>query len=240
MPPLQRLALLSALLIALPFALAAQDSIPPVTPLPPLQPAGADSAESIFERLGLDRLRLVSVGASYGVVKPTQVEPTQIFSVYADYGEIVPEWRVVFVVSAWRSRFTDAVVREFADSVGAAVNGASGGPSPDLGRIRASVLALSADARWAPRRASRISPYAGGSVGAYATDVEGAAISGTFVESRLDNISAGFAFMTGLTFRILPSIAVDAQARYDLLSGTRFSSLRTGGSYIFGTRRRTP
>ena len=71
--------------------------------------AGAQ-APPFLERLGLDRLRLTGVGATYGVVKPSTIVGTNTLGVHADYGAIAPRWRLVFGATYWRSRYSDAAV----------------------------------------------------------------------------------------------------------------------------------
>ena len=202
-----------------------------------VEPA-ADSLPDLMQRFGIDRLRLSSVGVAYGQVKPARVEAADIFAVYADYGEVAPRWRVVVGAAYWRSRYEDGVVQRFADSLATVITDPPEGGAVTVGTIRATMLALTLDMRYHPRRASRVRPYVGGGIGAYAGNVEGAPISGTFVENSMDNIAAGFAAVAGLDLRILPNVSFDMQARYDLLSGTRYGSLRAGGSYIFNTRGR--
>ena len=200
--------------------------------------AAADSLPGVLQRLGIDRLRLSSVGVAYGRVKPARIEATDVFAVYADYGEIAPRWRVVMGAAYWRSRFEESAVQRFADSVGTVITNPGEGTTVTLGTIRSTMLALTADVRYSLLRGRRVRPYAGGGVGAYAVNVEGAPISGTFVENSLDNISAGFAVEAGMDLRFLPNVSFDMQARYDLLSGTRYGTLRVGGSYIFNARGR--
>jgi len=198
----------------------------------------AQGDEGMLDRLGLDRLRLTGVGGTIGVVRPAQIVGATMIGVHADYGEVARQWRAVFGVSYWGSRYRDGVVRRLADSVGAVVSGPAGDASVELGRVRVSVVALTADARWSPRRRrpSWIRPYVGGSLGAYATNVEGRVISGTFLESALDNISAGVAAVGGADIGVAPNLTLGVHGRYDLLSGARFASLRTGLTYIFRSR----
>lgn len=202
------------------------------------RPSG-DSATSLLQRLGLDRLRLSSVGVAYGVAKPVRAEGTELYAVYADYGEIAPRWHVLFGASWWRTRLRDEVVQRFADSIRAVVDDPTGDAVIQVGPVRMSTLALTVDARYSPRRGRRLRPYVGGGVGAYAVNVEGPPISGTFVENSLDNINAGFAVHAGLDVRPLPNLAIDMHARYDLLSGSRYGSLRAGAAYIFSAGGRT-
>ncbi|MHB1223167.1 MAG: hypothetical protein ACYC2G_03840 [Gemmatimonadaceae bacterium] len=198
-------------------------------------------AGSLMERLGVDRLRLSTIGASGGVVKPAQIEPASLVSVSADYGQVVPGWRVVFSVTYWKSRYTDATVQRLADSLQGVIVDPTGDATVDIGRVRVSMVAVSSEARWSPRQGRRlvyrrVRPYVGGALGLYAVDAEGRGISGTFVESALDNIAAGVAGLAGGDILLFPNFTVGMQARYDLLSGARFGSLRVGGNYVFSAR----
>jgi hypothetical protein len=83
-----------------------------------LWPAMARGQDTSFlQRLGLDRLQFVSLGAEVGRVVPSQVVPAQIYSVSTDYGELARNWRAVFDVSFWESQYTDAAVGTFVDSL---------------------------------------------------------------------------------------------------------------------------
>ncbi len=205
-------------------------------------PARAQSSDTtraggLLDRLGIDRLRLSTIGATGGVVMPAQIEPTSLVSLNADYGEVVPGWRIVFSASYWNSRYTDATVQRFADSLRALVVDPTGNAEIDIGKVRVSMVAIGGEARWSPRRGrTRIRPYVGGALGLYALNAEGKGISGTFVESALDNIATGMAALAGGEVLLLPNFRVGMQARYDLLSGARFGSLRAGASYVFSAR----
>ena len=112
-------------------------------------------AGSLMERLGIDRLRLSTIGVSLGAVKAAQIEPTSLVSVNADYGEVVPGWRVVFSATYWNSRYTDATVRRLADSLEAVLVDPTGDATVDIGRVRVSMVAVSGEARWSPWRGQR-------------------------------------------------------------------------------------
>ncbi len=197
---------------------------------------GSDS--TLFARLGLDRLRLASFGGSVGAVFPARMEQSEAIAIMADYGEIAPRWRVVFGATYWSSRLTDDVVRTYEDSLRSVLVDPTGDSEFSIGTVRMAVLSLTADVRRTAILLDRVRPYVGAGIGAYAVNAEGRGISGTFVENALDNIASGFAGVAGVDFIVIPNLALTMHARYDLLSGLRFATVRTGASYIFGARGR--
>src|SRR5438067_2515865 len=50
--------------------------------------------DAVLQRLNIDKLQITSLGASFGRIAPSQVEPTNIIGIQADYGNISPHWRV--------------------------------------------------------------------------------------------------------------------------------------------------
>ncbi|MGZ8493106.1 MAG: hypothetical protein ACXWZS_12980 [Gemmatirosa sp.] len=201
---------------------------------------------TIFDRIGIDRLRLSTVGASAGVVWPRRVEATRVYAVHADYGEIASGVHLIFQTSYWSSHYSDGAVRGLA----AAIGRATGTEAPTLGRIRTSDLALATDVRWLPgeSRAARrgaagdpaaVRPFLGAGFAVHFLDVEGVPINDTFVEQALDGVGLGLAASTGLDVALLPNVTLTMHARYDLFSGAHFASLRAGGSYRFDATRVT-
>ncbi len=190
--------------------------------------------QGLFERLNLDKLRLTAMGGSYGAIQPTQMEATQAYSIHADYGEIADRWRVVFNVTYWGSRYRENVVRDFADSVGRSVEDPEGNAELIASGIAVSDIAVGGDVRWmSPMRFVRFKPYLGGNLSFHVLNAEGKLINGTFLEQSLDNIAVGVAGIGGIDIVVFSHLSVGAQARYDLLSGIRYSSLRLAGTYLF-------
>lgn len=200
-------------------------------------PLHAQVEGSLFERLNLDRLRLTALGGGIGPVRPTRLEPTTAYTLFADYGEVVSGWRVVFGATYWKSEYKRKYLEEFADSIENSTDPDSA--VLDIGRVTMSDIALSADLRWTPfRGGAAVRPYLGGSAVAHVLNAEGRPIGGTFVESALDNITAGIGGVAGVDLLIFDRLLVGGQARYDLLTGARFASARVLVGYLFTPPRR--
>ncbi|MGH7662735.1 MAG: hypothetical protein ACRENI_00315 [Gemmatimonadaceae bacterium] len=209
-------------------------------PLGPVGPWGGGDVQaqgSLFDRLNLDRLQLTTMGASFGYARLSQLEPTEVYALHADYGEIVPRWRVVFSTTYWRSRYTDAVIGRFVDSLSQVVVDPSGDDILRPTRVTISDIVLGTELRWMPRSSGLLRPYLGGGFNAHVVNAEGRLIDGTFVERALDNVTAGLSGSAGLELVPLSRFSLLIQGRYDLVTGTRFSSLRAGASYRFGSPR---
>ena len=190
--------------------------------------------QGLFERLNLDKLKLTGMGGSYGAIQPSQMEATQAYSLHADYGEIANRWRVVFTVTYWGSHYRDNIVRGFADSLGVSVEDPEGNAEVIASGVAVSDIAVGGDVRWmSPMRFVRVKPYLGGNLSVHVLNAEGRLIDGTFMEQALDNIATGIAGIAGIDIVVFSHLSVGAQARYDLLSGIRYSSLRLAGTYLF-------
>jgi hypothetical protein len=197
-------------------------------------PGVAAGQGSLFERLNLDRLRFMALGFSYGAMEPSQMEPTQAYSLHTDYGEVVPRWRVIFTATFWKSRYEDDIVRAFADSLDRSVTDPEGNADVIASGIAVSDIAVGADIRWmSPSQYVRFRPYLGANISAHVINAEGPLIDGTFMETALDNIATGVAAAAGVELLLLSHLSAGAEARLDLLSGIRYGSLRVGGTYMF-------
>lgn len=205
-----------------------------------LLPAAAGAQGSLFERLNLDKLQLTALGGSAGATKPSQLEATELYSLHSDYGEIVPRWRVVFSVTYWRSRYKDDVVQRFVDSLRLVIIDPSGDDLVRATEVTVADIVVGGGIQWSPLTTALLRPYLGAGINAHVINAEGRLIDGTFVERALDNITAGVSGSAGTHIFLVRQLSLDLQARYDLVTGTRFSSLRVGGSYHFGPPRVAP
>jgi hypothetical protein len=120
----------------------------------------------------------------------------------------------VIDVSFWESRYTDAAVAAFLDSLRRSVSDPTNDFSVVNSHVQVYDVIFSAAARWQSSSAVAIRPFIGVGIAAHVVNAEGQLINGTFVERALDNISTG------------------------LLSGFRSLQLRAGALYIFGPPRR--
>jgi opacity protein-like surface antigen len=193
-------------------------------------------AQSLFERLNLDRLQLTALGATAGTVHPSRAHETEGYGVYADYGYIARSWRVVFSATYWGSQFHDEVVETFEQRLREQIIDPSGDDTLELGNIDVSDIALEVDLRYTPRPNAVIRPYAGGGLGAHIVNAESPFINDTFVESALDNISAGFAGFAGFDTAPLGRISFGVQGRMNLISNLRYWSARALVTYFFGNQ----
>ena len=201
----------------------------------------AQTQGSWLERLGIDKLRFTALGAQVGRVNPQGILPTTSYSLQVDYGEIATDWRIGFNATYWGSRFRDRNVRAYADSLRNTISDPTGDAQVILGRITVSDIVLGADARRTYFSRAWLRPYVGGGLATHIVNADGRLIDGTFVERATDIIAVGAAGFAGVNIRVIPHIALDAQARYDFLSLARFGSLRVGANYYFDTpRSRTP
>jgi hypothetical protein len=207
------------LLVALPASARAQDT-------------------SFFQRIGLDRLQFVSLGAEFGRIAPTQVVPAQIYSVSTGYGELARNWHAVFDVSFWESRYTDAAVGTFIDSLRKSVVDPTNDFTISPSRVHVYDVIFSAGARWQPSSAVALRPFLGAGIAAHVVNAEGQLINGTFIERALDNISTGLFANAGILFRPWGRLVFESQARADVLSGFRSLQFRAGALYLFGPPRR--
>ena len=163
--------------------------------------------------------------------------PTNIYGISADYGEIAPSWRVNFATSFWSSRYRDAVVNQFVDTLKNSING-SGTVEPS--RITLYDVTIGGDVRYVPTYSGELKPFLGVGLAAHVINAEGKLIQGTLVERSLDDIAAGFYVVTGVSFRLFKHVGLEGMARADLLSGFRSTQARAGAIYYGGRVRGAP
>ncbi len=196
------------------------------------------AAQSIFHRLNFDKLQISSLGAFIGKIDASQLEPANVYALSADYGEVAPNWRVVFGVSYWESRFREGVIQAFVDSLQKSVSDPTAHVVPSPVTLYDATIGL--ETRYTPAYSGELKPFVGLGFAAHVINAEGPLIKGTFVERSLDDIAAGFFLSGGVSARLVTHIGLEASARADLLSGFRSVQGRVGGLYYFGKLRGAP
>ncbi|HET9425974.1 MAG TPA: hypothetical protein VFO55_11420 [Gemmatimonadaceae bacterium] len=193
-------------------------------------------AQSVIERMHLDRLQLVSLGLGAGSIAPSQVERTKVFGLNADYGQLSPSWRMQFRITYWESQFKASVLDAFADTLQRNL------VDPLATTVKRSPISIY-DAAFAlgARRllvpGADVSPFFSAGLAGHVINAEGEFIKGTFVERALDDIAAGVFGEAGIRARLLRRILVEGTVRGDLLSGFRSMQWMATGSYYFGEPR---
>jgi hypothetical protein len=159
-----------------------------------------------------------------------------LYTVQADYGEVARGWHLVFATSYWESRFRDAVVQVFIDSLQKSVVDPTGTAKIALSRVTLYDVTIGTELRYTPVYSGEIKPFFGAGMAAHVINAEGKLIKGTFVERSLDDIAAGLFVTGGISFKLLKHIGVEGGVRADLLSGFRSTQARVGGTYYFGRK----
>ena len=193
--------------------------------------AQSDSG-SFPRRFDLDKLQITTLGIAYGYISPSQLVPTHLYAIQADYGNLAPKWRAVFGASYWATRFEDEVIQVFADSLHKSLSDSSA--HVNVSTVRLYDVTFNADLRYTPNPSGEIKPFIGAGIAAHVINAEGALIKGTFVERSLDDIAAGLYAVGGASIRLAPHFGIEGTARADLLSGFRSLQVRGGAAYYFG------
>ena len=190
-------------------------------------------AQPGFDSIALDRLQIQSLGLSAGWVDPSQLLPTQLYALQAEYGPVAPGWRASFGVSFWDSRFRDAVVQTFVDSLQKSVSQPTARVEPS--RITLYDVTFGLELRYTPPALNGdVRPYFGFGAAAHVINAEGKLINGTFVERSLDEIAGGLFVDAGVTVRLIRHFGLEGSVRGDMLSAFRSVQARVGGNYYFG------
>jgi hypothetical protein len=189
-------------------------------------------------RIGIDSLQLSSLALFGGHAWPSQSESAELFGIAADYGALSRSLRLRLEGSFMESRLTDDVVRTFLDSLRKRITDPSGDDAAAVSRVTYYDVTMGLGIRYIPMQTAVLQPYAGAGIGVHVINAEGPLIDGTFVERLFDNVATGVFVESGVVFKPLRRIGVDARVRGDLVNAFRALSARVGGVYYFGPLRR--
>ena len=190
-------------------------------------------AQPGFSSIALDRLQIQSLGLSAGWIEPSQLLPTNLYALQAEYGPVAAGWRASFGVSFFDSRFRDAVVQTFVDTLQKSVSVPTARVDPS--RITVYDVTFGLGLHYTPPTLNGdVRPYFGFGAAAHVINAEGKLINGTFVERSLDEIGAGLFVDAGVTVRLIRHFGLEGSVRGDMLSAFRSIQARVGGNYYFG------
>ena len=199
--------------------------------------ATPSGAQSIWQKLDLDKLRLEGIGIATGPVSPSTIISVPSYGVQADYGEIARHFRIGFSGSFWSSRFTDKTVERFIAQLDKSL--ADPTDSVKFDRVEVSAISIEADLRYVPTSArAAVQPYIGGGLGLHIVNAQSKLIEHTFVESALDNIGAGISAIAGVAILPAHRVSVGVEARYTVLGTLRFGTVRAGAMFHFSRQQR--
>lgn len=194
-------------------------------------------AQTIWQKLDLDKLALEGIGIATGPVSPSTIVSVPSYGVQADYGEIARHFRVGFSGSFWSSRFNDKTVDRFITQLGKSL--ADSTDSIKFDRVKVSTISLEVDLRYLPTSArAAVQPYIGGGIGLHIVNAQSKLIENTFVESALDNIGAGISAIAGIAILPAHRVSVGVEARYTVLGTLRFGTVRAGAMFHFSRQQR--
>jgi opacity protein-like surface antigen len=197
-------------------------------------PAGA---QSIWQKLDLDQLRLEGIGVATGPVSPSTIVSVPSYGVQADYGELARHFRVGFSGSFWSSRYNDKTVARFITQLDKSLADPTDSVKTD--RVKVSTISIEADLRFDPTSANAaVQPYVGGGIGLHIVNAQSKLIEHTFVESALDNIGAGISAIAGIGILPAHRVSVGVEARYTVLGTMRFGTVRAGAMFHFSRQQR--
>ena len=197
-------------------------------------PAGA---QSIWQKLDLDQLRLEGIGVATGPVSPSTIVSVPSYGVQADYGELARHFRVGFSGSFWSSRYNDKTVARFITQLDKSLADPTDSVKTD--RVKVSTISIEADLRYLPTSAhAAVQPYVGGGLGLHIVNAQSKLIENTFVESALDNIGAGISAIAGVAILPAHRVSVGVEARYTVLGTLRFGTVRAGAMFHFSRQQR--
>lgn len=196
--------------------------------------APAARAQSLFERLGLDRLRFDGVSVAYGPVDPVNVLATRMYGLHVDYGNLAPHVQVLFGVDYWGSRFSDAAVSGFVRQLQQSITDPSQDDTVHADKVRVSDVLLQMQVRWTPAsRRAFVRPYFGGGLGMSFVSAHSKLIDNTFVGRALNDVAIGVTGVAGVELAVSQQVSFGAEADYTLVPSVPYASLRAVVRYTF-------
>ncbi len=194
--------------------------------------AGAAGARSqtLLEQFSYENLRPSALQLDIGPLGGNNIRGTLTAGARLDYGLVAPRLRVLFGVSYFNADFSSAARTRFEQQLRGVVIDPAKDDTIRLGRITWSDVTLDLDLQYVLPQGRAVTAYMGLGLGAHIRHGSGTAINGTFVQSALNEITAGLNATLGTEIGARHwRLTVDG--RGVLSSGLSTVSLRTGVMY---------
>jgi hypothetical protein len=196
------------------------------------------SAQKILEQFSYDNLKPSALQLDLGPLGGNNVRGTLTGGVRLDYGLIAPHVRVLLGLSYFKADFSSSARQRFEQRLKSVVIDPTKDDTISLGRMTWSDVTGDLDLQYVMPQSHAVTAYMGVGLGAHIRHGSGLAISGTFVQDALNEITAGLNGTLGAEIGAR-HWRVTVDARGVLSSGLSTVSLRTGVSYRWATSGRS-
>jgi hypothetical protein len=187
-------------------------------------------AQTILEQFSYDNLKPSALQLDLGPLGGNNVRGTLTGGARLDYGFIAPHVRVLLGLSYFKADFSSSARQRFEQRLKSVVIDPTKDDMINLGRMTWSDVTGDVDLQYVLPQSHAVTAYMGVGLGAHIRHGSGPAISGTFVQDALNEITAGLNGTLGAEFGAR-RWRVTVDARGVLSSGLSTVSLRTGLSY---------
>lgn len=177
-----------------------------------------------------------AIGAEFGYVWPSTVEPTQSYTIRIDMGYAGPGLRVTPTLTYWSSRLESSEITEFSEHVLDLIEEQNGGSRQtlDLGTVEYTDIVFGLDAHVVWRLPLDVLTFGGLGVAAHLINGSGPVIDGTFVEDLIDSVDPGFNLHVGTEIPLSQRLRLYGTGRYEVTPDLQYFQIRGGLQFMFG------
>ncbi|MFQ5678687.1 MAG: hypothetical protein ACE5HP_04440 [Gemmatimonadota bacterium] len=189
----------------------------------------------VVEDYDYDNLRLRGVGVEVFYVSPNDLDETVGVGARFDLGFLGPHLRVMPRIAFWDSELEEKEVTRLETKLEELVfeqNPLQPRPDIQLGSVDQDALIFGADLHWMPVVEEPVRPYLGVGSEIYILNGSGDSIEGTFIEDRLDLLTAGVSGVVGLEIEVRNGLTLFGDVRGTLVADVRNVALTAGLAYI--------
>ncbi len=188
------------------------------------------AAQTLLEQFSYENLRPSALQFDVGPLSGTNIRGALTGGARLDYGFIAPHVRLLLGLSYFKADFSSAAVARFEQRLKSVVTDPTHDDTINLGRLTWSDVTGDVDLQYVLPQGRAVTAYLGVGLGAHIRHGSGAAISGTFVQDALNEITAGLNGTIGAEIGVR-RWRVTLDGRGVLSSGLSTASLRVGLMY---------